>query len=117
MNYPISRISLKGRRVLTEPFYFSVGAKDYMIPRFFTWNGASIPRAFWTTTGSPFMPQFERASIIHDWFYSNHKTSRKKADEIFLDILEEDGVGWYTRHKMYRAVRMFGGKAWRNGDD
>lgn len=120
MTYKISSTAIVSTPVppdkerLVVSFRFVWDNMEYRIPPGFQWNGASIPRAFWTTTGSPFLPRYNRASLVHDWFYDNHKVSKKEADKAFRAFLKADGVGWYTRNKMYWAVRMFGKKAWNN---
>lgn len=88
------------------------------IPAGFKFDGASIPRAMWTTTGSPFMPTYLGPALIHDVLYGNHmddnrEVSRKEADIIFKKLLRRNGVSKYQTWKMFRAVRMFGGKPWK----
>lgn len=106
--------------ILVEDFH-------YMCPKYgisvfikkgFIFDGASTPRILWSTTGSPFMPQFIGPSGVHDDLYKNPTSAsgdaitRKRADQIFKHALHLNGVGWYQRNKMYRAVRMFGMFAW-----
>ena len=82
------------------------------IARGFVFDGASIPRVFWMTTGCPFRPRYRAASLVHDYLYSI-KANRKLADLIFKQMLLDAGVSKYTAGKMFRAVRLFGKKAWR----
>ena len=35
------------------------------------------------------------------------------ADEMFYDLIREDGLSWYRAQKAYWGVRIFGGLAWR----
>lgn len=100
---------LPDREMLIEPFE----CKGFVVPKFFIWNGASIPRLFWITTGAPFWPQYKRAGCLHDYLYIIQPFSRERCDKLFLKLLVEDGVSKYNRTKMYTAVRMFGGKYWR----
>lgn len=39
--------------------------------------------------------------------------SRKEADDLFIDIMKHEGVGYLTACTMYAAVRLFGGFAWK----
>ena len=78
----------------------------------FKWDGASIPRAFWVTTGSPWSPNLVRASPVHDYLYTHHLVPRKVADDILDTIMAEDGVRGYNRTKIYLAVRAFGWVNW-----
>lgn len=77
-------------------------------------DGASIPKVFHNILG-PTGPWY-RAAVIHDFLYSQASTSRypgvtrKMADEIFLSAMIDCGVGFFTRQTIYRAVRLFG---WR----
>jgi len=104
-----------------------LGSKKYniIVPAGFRTDGASIPRVFWSTTGSPFNPDFSAASLIHDFGYKHGyiyiiehgkqkflPLSRKEHDKLFRDNLKIAGVGLYTRNKMYYGVRAGGWKAW-----
>ena len=71
----------------------------------FITDGASIPRAFWTFIGSPFTGLYRKPALIHDHFYATQKVTRKYADKLFLDAMKDEGVSWWKRHTMYRAVR------------
>ena len=42
---------------------------DFTIEAGFEWDGMSIPRIAWTLMGSPFLPRFKEASLIHDYLY------------------------------------------------
>ena len=95
---------------LTEPHIFMVGERLYRIPQGFVWDGASIPRLFWSTTYSPYHPKVLRPGLVHDYLYRHKLLHRKNADKLFKDLLKKNGVSLYQRNKIYYAVRMFGGK-------
>lgn len=97
---------------LCEQFFYDQNDITLTIPKGFVWDGASIPRAFWITTGSNYNPDFILPGLLHDYLYYTGLVSKKKADDIFLIELKRSGVGFYTRYKMYYAVRFFGHKAW-----
>lgn len=84
-----------------------------IIPKDFVYSGASIPWVFWISTGCPFRPRYRAAALVHDYLYSI-QADRKLADQIFRQMLLDAGVSKYTAAKMYRAVRMFGWKAYKN---
>ncbi|EFS21536.1 hypothetical protein FSBG_01033 [Fusobacterium gonidiaformans 3-1-5R] len=93
-----------------EDFEYPMKHRVIFVPKHFITDLSSIPRIFWN-----FYPPFglyTLASIIHDFLYSKEGSkqvqSRKEADEIFLTIMEETGVSWYTRILFYYAVRLFG---------
>lgn len=48
------------------------------------------------------------ASVIHDVCYSKNLTSRKAADDIFLEAMKCSGVNYFVRQTMYLAVRAGG---------
>jgi hypothetical protein len=83
--------------------------EGYLIPAGFDWDGATIPRLFWSIIGGPFHPQVMRASLLHDWLYWTRKIPRKQADKLLRKLLLEDGCTAFKAESMYRAVRMFGG--------
>lgn len=74
----------------------------------FCFNGASIPRLFWTLIGSPFDYRFRRAALYHDAMYHSHMVSKREADRGFLDLLKAEGVSWWKRTAMWMAVSLFG---------
>jgi hypothetical protein len=83
------------------------------IPVGFTWNGASIPRAFWRICGSPMTPENVRASCIHDFLFSRHTTPLrhfgfKKCNQIFYEVLRIDKKFLPIAKIMYFAVTVFG---------
>lgn len=126
---PIRVEFVDGRRwVLLDSFKYHVGGPDsghiVLVPAGFTTDFASIPRGLWNTfppTG-PYAP----AALVHDWLYTTGEVllrnttghdylyliGRKYADDTFREVMEVIGVGRIKRNLMYRAVRLFGGRAW-----
>lgn len=90
------------------------GDKEIHVPEGFETDFASIPRGLWNVlppTGS-----YGKAAVIHDFLYRRMwGTSRADADRIFLEGMEVLGVNWLIRRAIYRAVRLFGGSAYRKG--
>ena len=89
------------------------------IPAGFITDFASSPRIFWPIV-SPW-GKWGKAAIVHDYLYQNHGeilifkwyTSRKHADDIFLEAMTVLGVAPWRRRLMYRGVRLFGWLAWK----
>ena len=57
-----------------------------------------------------------RAAVVHDWIYRGRceqRFTRAEADRLFLDIMEEDGVGWLRRWAIYSGVRAGGWASWK----
>lgn len=98
-------------RLATRVIFIDYWNRAHIIPVGFTTDLASVPRILWSI-----VPPFGfhlRASIVHDWLYSNKATSRRVADAIFLDLMKHYGVKFWRRWVMYLAVRSFGWIVWR----
>jgi hypothetical protein len=100
-----------------EHYYRVITSKGmFTIPTGFQTDGASIPKAFHGLLG-PHGSWFP-AAIFHDWAYSkcsDHRIprDRKLADDLFLELMFNLGVPWWTRHTIHSAVRMFGGRSYK----
>ena len=79
------------------------------VPKFFQYDGASIPAVAWQIIGTPFNPRFMIASVFHDWLYHTHQVPRAAADKLHYDLLMEDGVARWKASAMNYAVRQLGG--------
>ena len=79
----------------------------------FDFDGASIPKWLWSIYGSPLNGNYVVASLIHDGLYASQKVSKGTSDKIFLDVMKQSNVGYIKRTSMYLAVKMFGGKDWK----
>jgi hypothetical protein len=104
-----------GSRVFRLDHYFRFESEygAITVPTGFLTDGASIPRIFWSIL-SPF-GQYFPAAIIHDFLYSssNDEFTRGESDEIFLDAMDEIGVGFLTRYTIYTAVRIGGRSSYK----
>lgn len=80
----------------------------------FDFDGASIPKWLWSIYGSPLNGNYVVASLIHDGLYASQKVSKSVSDKIFLDVMKQLNVGYIKRTSMYLAVKMFGGKDWKD---
>ena len=102
---------------LKTDYRYEINEKVIHIPAGFKCDLASVPRLFRNiinTYGS-----HTKAAVIHDFLYRNgYKVgiSRKEADKIFLAVMKEQGVGFFKRQVMYRAVRGFGMFAYKKGE-
>jgi len=83
------------------------------VRRGFATDGASIPRAFWRVAGPPMDPVTCAPALVHDALYASASHRRATADEILYDLLRQYGAGRVKAWLYYRAVRAFGGMAWR----
>ena len=109
-------ISINGKQeyILESPLHWYDGAISVNIKQGFLFDGASIPKALWSIIGSPMTGGYQRAGCLHDGLYASQLTSRKVADEIFLQAMKYDGVSYTKRYSMYWAVRSFGWAAWND---
>jgi hypothetical protein len=74
-------------------------------------NGASIPQIFWSSFGSPFIGDYRRASVLHD-YYCDVKTRPSAATHLmFYEACLAGGVGMLKAKTMYTMVKIFG-KNW-----
>jgi hypothetical protein len=117
---PLLQQDRRRAAVLDEDYFFCAPETKQVIrlPRGYQTDFASIPwvaRLLVDRFGSSLEP-----AAIHDWLYSvggretnaDRDAKRADADRIFLDALEDNGVGLATRTIMYLAVRLFGGDAY-----
>jgi hypothetical protein len=88
----------------------SVTIEGHLIPKYFKWDGASIPSALWWMLGSPFSPALMVPSMVHDFLYDRPgKMSRKEIDKLFRKLLIHNGVDEDLAETMYTGVRLGGG--------
>jgi hypothetical protein len=94
-----------------------VGFDTVRVPKFFQYDGASIPSLGWQIIGSPFHPRFMVAAVFHDWLYHTHQIKREAADELFYTLLLSFNVQQTKAVLMREAVKNFGGWYWDNDPD
>ena len=93
---------------LIEPFAFiSEDGTPWKVPAGAVINGASIPRLFWTFA-SPFVGDYRRASVIHDYFCETKARDWKSTHRIFYHGCIADGVPVLKAKAMYAAVYAAG---------
>lgn len=81
------------------------------VPAGFVTDFASIPQSFW----SELRPDgdYAYAAVIHDYLYWTQAGKRDVADQILDFGMQDLKVDRVIRAAIYRAVRLFGGLAWR----
>ena len=82
----------------------------FVIPKFYYWNGANIPRVFWRLIGSKSDPKFLIPSMVHDVLCENHNYidhDRYLSSLIFRGLLKAAGVKPLTRWAMFHSVDNF----------
>ncbi len=124
MGRPVCRVSnfrsrleltISGREFcLLTPLAYKGNEQEFTVPAGFSTDLASTPWFMgWLIRGVS--EKRDKAAILHDYFYRTHPAgvTREDADRIFLRAMIEDGATLWRAWVMYRAVRWFGGKAWR----
>jgi len=71
-------------------------------------NGASIPQVFWNTFGPPFVGDYRRASVVHDYHCVVRTYSSSAVHRMFHSACRAGGVSRIKAKSMYLAVRAFG---------
>ena len=72
-------------------------------------DGASIPRPLWSLVGAPYVGDYRRASIVHD--YAVNKAAgdpdrRLAADRMFYHACREGGCSIWQATILYLGVRI-----------
>lgn len=105
---------------LAEPVQFTFRNQTFEMNAGFTTDFSSVPRILWS-----FIPphgQSARASVKHDFLYDKHQKlgigddekTRLLVDMIFYRDLIQDGVPRWQSRLMYKAVRKFGKRYWKD---
>ena len=68
-------------------YYTSKGC--IVVPKGFESDGCSMPRFFWRIFGHPFLMEYLREAILHDWLYKTQIFDRATADRLFREELEK----------------------------
>ena len=87
------------------------GARTIVVPRGFATDFASVPQSFWVWM--PPTGRYGLPAMVHDWLYWDQTLLRSQADDIFESALADLDVSRWRRFILFRAVRWFGGKYWR----
>lgn len=88
----------------------------FLIPAGYTWDGASIPRAFWRLIGAKTDNRFLIPSLIHDVLCENHDyidNDRYFSTIVFERLLFVSKVNafnrWMIKHSVDNFQKVFGG--------
>ena len=108
--------------VILKDFKYTLNGIEYVIPKGFTFDGASIPkflRTFFSPVGVLLM-----GGLVHDYMYkyaackpADKKgqlllVDQKRADEIFRDINIEVNGFYFMNYLAYWSLRLGGFVAW-----
>ena len=108
--------------VILKDFKYTLNGTEYVIPKGFTFDGASIPkflRTFFSPVGVLLM-----GGLVHDYMYkyaackpADKKgqlllVDQKRADQIFRDINIEVNGFYFMNYLAYWSLRLGGFVAW-----
>lgn len=103
---------------LREPLRWFGGetpAVEVVVPAGFVTDFASVPRVLWWLFSR--WGKYGNAAVVHDWLYwSQQLHSRKASDLAIAEGMDDMGVGKASKHVIYRALWLFGGRAWRSNE-
>lgn len=102
---------------LVRDFAIEVEGVLVVVPKYFRFDGASIPPAAWQLTYSPFHPDVMLPALIHDWMFYNHQENREVTDDIFYRLLKDNGVSDLKASAIWAAVRTAGELFWKNDEE
>lgn len=95
-------------RVTAPVKYVDANGKSWDVPVGAIIDGASIPRPLWTFSGSPFVGNYRRASVIHDYFCESQTTGAEEIHRMFRDAMIVDGIGTIEAAIKHAAVVAYG---------
>lgn len=107
-----TRSTFKVKEDLHYKFICNEGFKEFIVPKGFVYDGASIPSIL-NSVLPRFGYKYDRASCLHDWLYAtadSHQIARKDCDYIFKQAMLDDKVNKNLANLIYLAVRLFGAK-------
>jgi hypothetical protein len=107
---------------IVKDYHFSIHGHDYVIPKGFVFDGASVPKflASWLSPVGVLLV----GGLIHDYAYkyekllkknkkdTTHTLTQKEADIIFRDINIEQNGFHLMNYLAYWALRLAGFVAW-----
>ena len=112
LNPVLSPLTSGSQWRLMEDYWVSLSIGDMLlIPQGFETDFASVPRFFWRVL--PPWDKHLRAALLHDFLYQDGRFSQAVCDEYFNDAMVSLGIAPWKRWLLYRAVKYFGGIAYR----
>jgi hypothetical protein len=84
--------------------YKDSAGKVWMVPAGTIINGASIPPLFWQLVGPPFVGDYRKASVVHDYYCDKKNESWLSVHRMFFEACLAGGVSEIQAKIMYTAV-------------
>lgn len=96
----------RNMRLTRDFWYLDPDGRKWHAPENSVINGASIPRALWSSVGSPYTDDYRRASVVHDIACSDPTIVRKEADNMFYYACLAGGCSYRQSKLLYAGVRI-----------
>lgn len=83
---------------------------NFTIPKYFRYDGATIPRLLWWIIGAKTNPKFRNPALLHDYMCCNKYCidyRRNFSSRVFRAMLEVAGVSKWRRNLMFFAVDIW----------
>lgn len=95
----------RNMKLIEEFAYVDPNGREWTVPEGAVINGASIPRVFWELIGPPFVGNYRRASVVHDYYVFLKQDTPKEVHRMFYDACITGGVPTLKAKIMYAAVK------------
>lgn len=92
---------------LSPDSFVDAAGKLWSVPAGTPIDGASIPEVLWSFAGSPFVGNYRRASVIHDYYCVAKTELNGDVHRMFREAMLADGVGWIEAGIKYLAVAAY----------
>jgi len=107
-------VSADNSWILMEPLVWEDSQVSITINEGFDFDFASSPQTpllgwMFPKSGT----SSDRPACLHDALYASEYFPRAMCDQLFLDAMKSDGVGYAKRYAMYWAVRGAGWTVWK----
>lgn len=97
---------------LLQTVSFNLQGTIRTIPAGFISDGQSVPRCLWSLLDPPVSALTLEPSVIHDALYKFQWTSRAYADNLYFELLKNNGYALWKCWVVFAGVRLFGWFAW-----
>lgn len=102
------------RFILRVPLvYYSKSLnKTIVVPEGFVTDLASVPVGLWNIL--PKQGPWDKAAVVHDYLYVMNGVTRKEADGVLLEAMQDLKVSAWQSRLIYMGVRVGGWLPWKN---
>jgi len=110
---PVSKPQGKDLRILVEDFNVTTRYGPICVKAGKVWNGANIPEVADFFLGlERFSPRLDGPTLVHDDGYGAKRFTMAEYNQIFYDMMVENGIKERKARWSFKALRAFGRRAW-----